>query len=181
MSDCWRGLNWAAANPVVWAIGRPSKAGRRAQFQLERLFCLGNWGESVPGRENLRRNQTPGVRAVRLFYPWLIPSNSVESSQLTREDDGCYSFPWIYSPNLPNHLARSSFFIPPYHCSALQEQGKLWGYEGHPSARLFSPWFYVQCPSNSARNIQCIQEPDAGRNLLQALQPGRHNKLERWS
>ena len=160
MSDCWRGLNWAAANPVVWAIGRPSIAGRRAQFQLERLFCLGNWGESVPGRENLRRNQTPGVRAVRLFYPWLIPSNSVESSQLTREDDGCYSFPWIYSPNLPNHLARSSFFIPPYHCKSKVNCGVMKDIPVHG----YSLRGYVQCPSNSARNIQCIREPDAGCN-----------------
>ena len=31
-------VTWA--NPVVWAIDRPSVAGRVAQSQLEKLFCL---------------------------------------------------------------------------------------------------------------------------------------------
>ena len=31
-------VTWA--NPVVWAIERPSVAGRVAQSQLEKLFCL---------------------------------------------------------------------------------------------------------------------------------------------
>ena len=52
-------VTWA--NPVVWAIERPSVAGRVAQSQLEKLFCL-QIGQHLP------RESVPGTLGRNPFW-----------------------------------------------------------------------------------------------------------------
>ena len=121
MSDCWRGLNWASANPVVWAIRRPSLAGRGAQFQLERLFCL-EIGEKVSPNVklsaeikilgctwilsilSLTRSRWTFESAL-IWQQWrpIVQQdwfNFIKSVQLTEEEDGRYSIPQILETTL---------------------------------------------------------------------------------
>ena len=68
-------VTWA--NPVVWAIERPSVAGRVAQSQLEKLFCL-QIGQHLP------RESVPGTLGRNPFWTghWTALLNIIDFLEL---------------------------------------------------------------------------------------------------